>query len=654
MTLLAPLALALLILLPPIIALYLLKLRRQDHLVSSTYLWQRFVRDVEANAPWQKLRRNLLLLLQLLFMLLLILALARPTTQAAGIVGQTLVLILDTSASMAATDGGDSQTRLDAARAVARDLITNLPDDARVTLMAAAGGQVDTLVSASQDRRQVLDALAAIRPTALNSDVSPALSLAEAIVAREPDAEITLLSDGVVQLPERLAAPLRFIPFGASGANQAISALSITFGKDGTATLFIQASNYSNQPAQRRLTLLMDGTPFTAFDLDLPPGSHVEQLVENLPAFAQTVEAALNPTETDALSLDDRAWLVVHPSEHVAATLVTSGNFFLQTALNLLGSQPAGANLTLTVITPEDWQTNPPTLQPSNLHIFDSYLPDPLPPGNLLFITPPASIPGLFEVIGQAANPAIQPVPPDQPLLQNVDLSTTQILTTTILSPTTWARPIVSAIAQPSNLPTLQPSHPPTFPLLLAGEAEGRRIAVLAFSLQQSDLPLRPAFPILVANLLNYLAPGAGIFVPPELGVGEGLSVSLPAQVERLRLTMPDGAKTVLTPAAGRVNLPPATQPGLYTLTSEIADDKVELTRFAVNFFNPLESTIAPQSELNLAALAGVNPLPTSLSPAHQEWWRPLALSALILLVIEWLVYQRSVLYRYWTLLRKT
>ena len=71
-------------LIPVVIAMYLLKLRRTDQQVSSVYLWQRMVRDVEANAPWQRLRRNLLLLLQLLFLLSLIVALARPFHWAEG------------------------------------------------------------------------------------------------------------------------------------------------------------------------------------------------------------------------------------------------------------------------------------------------------------------------------------------------------------------------------------------------------------------------------------------------------------------------------------------------------------------------------------------------------------------------------------------
>ena len=66
MSFLAPLALAGLLFLPVVVAMYLLKLRRDEAMVPSTLLWQKLVADVEANAPWQRLRRSLLLLLQLL------------------------------------------------------------------------------------------------------------------------------------------------------------------------------------------------------------------------------------------------------------------------------------------------------------------------------------------------------------------------------------------------------------------------------------------------------------------------------------------------------------------------------------------------------------------------------------------------------------
>ncbi len=636
MTLLTPLALALLAFIPPIIALYFLKLRRQEQVVSSTYLWQRFVRDVEANAPWQKLRLNLLLLLQILFMLALILALARPASETGVITGQNLVLILDTSASMSATDGADaSTTRLETAQAIARDLIANLPDEARITVIAAAGGQAEVLASASRDRRQALAAIAAVTPTAQGSDLSPALALAEALVARQPAAEIVLLSDGAGQIPPHLTAPVRFIPIGQSGDNQAIRALTVELSPAGQPRLFVQVSNYADRPVQRRLVIQADDLPLTAFDLNLPPGGHAEQTVETLPVEAQTITAYLTPG--DALPLDDRAWVILQPTGPIAVTLVTPGNFFLTTALNLLNSPSMGLNLNLTLTSPADWKNGPDA--PPALYIFDSFIPATLPPGNLLFINPPRSAPGLFEITGQIAAPVPVPAPAaaTDPLLQNLNLAETQIFTAAVI------------FAPLRALITAQPvSPPPVVPLLLAGEIEGRRLAILPFDLHQSDLPLRPAFPILVANLLNYLALGAGRRLPADLTPGESLTLSTPPEITHLRLTWPDGRETDQATSAGRVNLPPLTQPGLYRLAFEPG---AETARLAVNFFNPQESAIAPHPNLTFTDGNAANPV-VAPTPARREWWRPLALIALALLVAEWLLFQRGALLKYRSLIR--
>src|SRR5512141_1369583 len=105
----SPLALLGLLFVPAVIAMYLLKLRRDEAPVPSTLLWQRLVADVEANAPWQKLRRSLLLLLQLLLVLILVLLAARPFVERpAGLAGD-IVLVIDTSASMQAADVAPSR-----------------------------------------------------------------------------------------------------------------------------------------------------------------------------------------------------------------------------------------------------------------------------------------------------------------------------------------------------------------------------------------------------------------------------------------------------------------------------------------------------------------------------------------------------------------
>src|SRR4026207_1954488 len=85
--------------------MYLLKLRREERVVPSTLLWQRLIADVEANAPWQRLRRSLLFLLHLLLVLILVLLAARPFIERPAGLARDIVLVVDTSASMGATDG---------------------------------------------------------------------------------------------------------------------------------------------------------------------------------------------------------------------------------------------------------------------------------------------------------------------------------------------------------------------------------------------------------------------------------------------------------------------------------------------------------------------------------------------------------------------
>src|SRR5215217_5151293 len=110
-----PLALLGLLFVPVVVAMYMLKLRRAERVVPSTLLWTRLLADVEANAPWQRLRRSVLLLLQLLLVLLLAVLAARPFLERPAGLARDLVVVVDTSASMAATDVAPS--RLGAAKA---------------------------------------------------------------------------------------------------------------------------------------------------------------------------------------------------------------------------------------------------------------------------------------------------------------------------------------------------------------------------------------------------------------------------------------------------------------------------------------------------------------------------------------------------------
>src|SRR5580765_3025160 len=164
----SPLALLGLLFVPAVVAMYLLRLRRRETIVPSTLLWQRLAADVEANAPWQKLRRSLLLLLQLLLVAILALLAARPFLERPAGLAHDIVLVLDTSASMAATDV--TPNRLEAAKVAALEALRDLPAGGKVSVVTA-DRTARIVVNETSDMGRVRQALDGIEPTSASGDL---------------------------------------------------------------------------------------------------------------------------------------------------------------------------------------------------------------------------------------------------------------------------------------------------------------------------------------------------------------------------------------------------------------------------------------------------------------------------------------------------
>lgn len=650
MNFLAPAAFALGLLLPVIVALYLLKLRRIERTVSSTYLWRKMVRDVEANAPWQKLRPNLLMVLQLLFLIFLILALTRPFTWVAGAGGEAAILIIDTSASMSAADVAPS--RFESARQRAGQIVDELPSTSRVTIIEA-GREARVLLSSSLDRRQAHLAIEQLQPGTGDSDMAVSLELASAIASRQPGTEILVLSDGRVSLPQRMSikGSLRFLPFGLNGENQAVSLLTLEPAPgNASLTAFVQITNYGENSASRRVSLFADGMLVNVFDInDIRPGGQKNLIAEGLPAETRLVEAQLD--SGDILTLDDRA-SAVHPDiKPVPVTLVSPGNLFLRTGLSLL---PRIEFSEQEVSTPEETGedggtvTPAPTEAPSttnndtvpgstDLWIFDGTIPDSLPEtGSILFIAPPRST-VYFTTSGVVEAPEPRIIDPSDPLVNNVVLNQVSILDSVVIPLPDWATPVIAGELGEENIP-----------LMFRGEIDGRRIAVLAFDLRHSDLPLQVAFPLLLTNLIDWLAPGAGSAVPALAAPGETLTFNAPDGAQTAVITRPDGSTVQVQAENGHFILTDTMQLGNYNIQFQNGQNSDAVEReasFAVNLFSPDESNIHPAANLpgleSQTTQPGQGPL-----RSMREWWRPLAMLALGLLFGEWLVYQRAALVR--------
>ncbi len=476
---LTPAALGLLALAIPILIFYMLRLRRQPARVSSLLLWQKVLQDHQANAPWQRIRRNLLLLLQLLILLLVVLALARPYRTVEARVQGNVILLLDASASMQATDV--PPTRFDAARAEAARLIRTLRPGDTVSLIAVADMPRPLRSGdAVTNRRALEDALIQTQPTTATANWETALALAAASAASQPNTTIVIISDGALpaDLPT-LPAPVRWFSVGKSSNNQAITALATRETRTAP-ELFLRVENFAAAPVEQLLEIYTDGQLFDARTLALPaaPDGGVTLTITNLPADAAVISARL--TRPDDLPLDNTA-AIRRASQKGNILLVGDGNLFLERAFSLL------PNVTVSQAAPD--QLPPET--PFDLMIFDRTVPDTLPPNarSLLFIAPPQSTPlfdvrGAFTATGNITLPAT-----DHPLLAFVNFSNLHVAQAQgVRAP--WASPLV--VSKGGSL-------------LLAGEKDNRRVAVITFDLLKSDLPLQVDFPILVSNLARWL-----------------------------------------------------------------------------------------------------------------------------------------------------
>ncbi|MEL7059229.1 MAG: VWA domain-containing protein [Acidobacteriota bacterium] len=153
MSFLAPLvgAIAAAVVIPSLVALYFLKLRRRRMEVPSTLLWKKAIQDMQVNSPFQRLRNSLLLLLQLLILAALLFALARPTLFMQAEPGSRAVIVIDRSGSMSATDAPGGGTRLDEAKRLAEEVVDALSAD------GAGQAMVVSFAEAARVERESID-----------------------------------------------------------------------------------------------------------------------------------------------------------------------------------------------------------------------------------------------------------------------------------------------------------------------------------------------------------------------------------------------------------------------------------------------------------------------------------------------------------------
>jgi hypothetical protein len=604
MTFLLPLGLLALLTLPVILLLHLLRERRRRVAVPSLMHWLNVPRKREGERI-RRLPLTLLLLLHLLAAGLLALALGRPQILGAfGAEARQVAVVLDTSTSMAAQDGGS--TRFSQAQARARAALRGLGAGDRAALIAT--GPTARLVAqgGAADVAGLLAAVDGLRPGGDGFDLDGALTLAEASFAKDARRQIVVITDGASPQPPEgtparaLSASLDWQQVGGDAPNRAIVALAARpWG--GNVQVYARAANYGPTPLRTSVRLYADDQLLGTRDVSLAAGGETE-LTWTLPKGYSRLRAVLDGQ--DALPEDDDGFLNLAQTRPLKALLVSAEADALRRAL------AAVPGVSVTVVEPSAYDGAAGSF---DLTVFDGFLPQAWPAGAALAINPPEGSP-LLEV-GAQSRRTEGDLSQTSALLAGLSFDSVSFGPVQPVRPPVWAETQLAA---------------GTTPLILRGRDGDHEIAIWTFDLAAGNLPTRLAFPLLVARTVRDLTPPA---LPASIQAGAPLNLRPDPRAAEVRVSGPDGASESLA-AAPSLTIDSLAQPGFYQVEERRGGAALFRGQVAVNAGAAIESDLRARPEPPIAA-AGAG---SGAAPQREmnDVWPWLALAALAVLMLEW------------------
>ena len=614
-----------------IVLMYILKLRRKDVVVSSTYLWRQVIRDVQANAPFQKLRKNLLLFLQLLLAALLVFALSRPFTRSLGNGGRSIVLIVDTSASMKATDVAPS--RLESAKREAQQIVNRM-NSGDLMMVVSAYSRPEAITGFTNERSELRRAIADLQPHDTPTNMRDALNLGAELVAARNDSDagqIELVSDGGFEAaggsggsggePQYTLANVNlgkthvaFHAIGSGHDNVGITAVDFrrNLGGEKSVQMLVVTRNFSDQPKKFNEEIYIEDNLFDAHELTLPPhGENTEAFDVQEPPRPMQLKVRLDIQ--DDLAADNEASLILQPRKLLKVLLVGTENLWLENALKV----DPGVDLSKAPSYPADRAKN------YDVIVFNEAAPAKLPEGNYLFLhcgsdQSPAQAEGEMNGVGFAD------VERDHPVLRYVDFGSENLLGVYKASPLGWGKEL--AVGESGSL-------------IVAGEKNKMRAIFVAFSLEKSvHFLLTVPFPIFISNSVRWLGTGGDDSERGQVRTGETLTLPAPPNAGRVTVTKPDGSKReIVVGERGGAAYDGTDQAGVY----KVEGPNIPNSRFAANLASSSESDITPHKTLTILQNAAQGATRQVLTT--REWLPYVVFIALLLLCVEWYVFHRRI-----------
>ena len=584
-----------------IVALYLLRMRRRDIRVPATFLWPDHTEEIRANSFFQRLRFNWLMVLQLLIAGFLCFAFAQPQVRQEGLLGETTVIVIDTSASMRATDV--SPSRFDEALDLVRAAInTSKPSDRFALIEAGAIPRV--AFSLSNDPAKQREALNKIHPSDEEGNMGEALRLASALVSSLDSARILVISDGCFPKVENFSpgkASVVYKSIGQRQENLAIQALGAAKTSRGN-EIFCGIKNFGLNKAEAVLEIYADNKLIYTTKLSIASlkSAGVSCLA---PASTKILHAKIDVK--DLLLADNELYASADPNAAISTLLVSKGNPFLERALLL---DPR--------VTLDKADTLPNSEHGSvskfDLIIFDGIKPEAVGSRAVLSFGPSSDVSGATSG-GPIESPRITDVT-DSPLTKDVNFKSTYIEKGYRLKPSPGSKTLVDSTQGP---------------IVVADDGEPKKISV-NFNILDSDFPLQVGFPIFIANILDFVAKEADA---TDIIVKVGASFAF-RTTKDVDVTGPNGFRQTVSAKDGQAiwrNIPYA---GEYHASFDGKTRNVY-----ANLRSDIESDIAVKPDLTL----GGGKVKAIQAPFRlQDYWRTIVLIVLAILAFEWWVYARK------------
>jgi Ca-activated chloride channel family protein len=643
MTLLAPLALIGLVALPLIYALYMREDAPDSFSVPTLRFWSEATSERGRRFKRQRPPLTWLMVAQMLIALILVGALARPLLNfgflrpSGG--ARQLFVVIDGSTSMGATDV--QPTRFAKAKDRATSLVGGLAADETATIFVL-GSEVRMVGASDGNERIALDEkLGALSLPGGHADFQDALGVLRPLLSAQQRNEVVVLTDGgllgttALDPNEKLPADIRVedVTKGASAANGnvAITQASTRVSQQNAdqEQFFTRIANYSNAPAQVTLRPFFNDIGAAEEQVTIDTGQTIERTY-TMPKGTTKARLEARTPQPDAYPADNTAEVVARGANSSRAVLITTQAGADTPLVRALRATPG---LKLEV---HDAAEKPDLASiGGSFLVLDGVAPNlsGLPPRTPVLIVNPQAGGPLLSVTGVAnavSPPRLTDAGTRDPLLANVDFAGVRFNRLQVVAQPAWASTLVETNEGP---------------LLLSGEQNGRRVVVLTppVTSDTTNFVTRVAFPVLIANVAEYLVPPT---LPGSIVPGNTVAIPPVEGADKVSVIRPDGRSRTFPIGADQAPIPfvGTDTPGTYQVVYSGGGKDLLTDAFTVNVGDELESDLRPGRTIDLSSIAGgANTAQVAGAPKRRgvgvaPW---LLVGVLILLAAEWLLISR-------------